>query len=222
MADKTPDQEPSIEEILASIRQIISDDDEKDADSPAAEPEAKEAAPDFSIKDEEPEEEAEIESVMVDVPEPAAVEEEDDVLELTEAMVPVKENIEVDLKDFDVPSEPAPQPEAVQIQQPEPAAPAPAPKPAPAPEVSMNTQATAGEDILTEAAKSAALSSMAKLAGNMPITRHREYGNITLEDLVREMLHPMLRDWVSENLPSMVERLVQKELEKLARQAQDV
>ena len=78
------------------------------------------------------------------------------------------------------------------------------------------------ESILTETAREATLSSMAKLAGNMPITRHREYGNITLEDLVREMLHPMLRDWLSDNLPPMVERMVQKELEKLARQAQDV
>ena len=36
MADKTPDQEPSIEEILASIRQIISDDEDKDDAPPAA------------------------------------------------------------------------------------------------------------------------------------------------------------------------------------------
>jgi uncharacterized protein len=37
MPDKTPDQEPSIEEILASIRQIISDDEEAPAE-PAPEP----------------------------------------------------------------------------------------------------------------------------------------------------------------------------------------
>ena len=78
------------------------------------------------------------------------------------------------------------------------------------------------DEILTETAREATISSMAKLAGNMPLTRHREYGNITLEDLVREMLHPMLKDWLSDNLPPMVERVVQKELEKLARQAQDV
>ncbi len=80
----------------------------------------------------------------------------------------------------------------------------------------------AESDILTETARASTISSMAKLAGNMPITRHREYGNITLEDLVREMLNPMLKDWLSDNLPPMVERMVQKELEKLARQAQDV
>ena len=30
----------------------------------------------------------------------------------------------------------------------------------------------------------------------------------TLEDLVREMLQPMLRSWLDDNLPTLVERLV--------------
>ena len=90
------------------------------------------------------------------------------------------------------------------------------------PEVQMPPKNSSVSDILTETARASTISSMAKLAGNMPITRHRDYGNITLEDLVREMLHPMLKDWLSDNLPPMVERMVQKELEKLARQAQDV
>jgi cell pole-organizing protein PopZ len=190
-ADKTPDQEPSIEEILASIRQIISDDDEKDTPEepvaaappppppPAPKPPAQKAPePVF----EEPEEEVE------------------DVLELTESMaepLPVEEEeINIDLQEM------AEEPPVEVAMAP--------PKNAPV------------SDILTEAARTSTISSMAKLAGNMPITRHREYGNITLEDLVREMLHPMLKDWLSDNLPPMVERMVQKELEKLARQAQDV
>jgi cell pole-organizing protein PopZ len=39
----------------------------------------------------------------------------------------------------------------------------------------------------------------------------------TLEDLVREMLRPMLKSWLDENLPSMVERLVRAEIERVAR-----
>ncbi len=190
-ADKTPDQEPSIEEILASIRQIISDDDEKDGaveepvvmappPHPEPAPKAKEPEPVFV----EPEEE-----------------EEEDILELTESM-----------------AEPLPEPEEedpITVDLQEMAAEAPA-------EVEMIPKNNSVSDILTESARNSTISSMAKLAGNMPITRHREYGNITLEDLVREMLHPMLKDWLSDNLPPMVERMVQKELEKLARQAQDV
>lgn len=39
----------------------------------------------------------------------------------------------------------------------------------------------------------------------------------TLEDLVREMLRPMLKSWLDENLPGMVERLVRSEIERVSR-----
>jgi uncharacterized protein len=39
----------------------------------------------------------------------------------------------------------------------------------------------------------------------------------TLEDLVREMLKPMLKAWLDDNLPSMVERLVRAEIERVSR-----
>jgi len=39
----------------------------------------------------------------------------------------------------------------------------------------------------------------------------------TLEDLVREMLRPMLKTWLDDNLPSMVERLVRAEIERVSR-----
>jgi uncharacterized protein len=39
----------------------------------------------------------------------------------------------------------------------------------------------------------------------------------TLEDLVREMLKPMLKAWLDDNLPAMVERLVRAEIERVSR-----
>jgi cell pole-organizing protein PopZ len=39
----------------------------------------------------------------------------------------------------------------------------------------------------------------------------------TLEDLVREMLRPMLKSWLDDNLPGMVERIVKAEIERVAR-----
>ena len=39
----------------------------------------------------------------------------------------------------------------------------------------------------------------------------------TLEDLVREMLRPMLKTWLDDNLPGMVERLVRAEIERVSR-----
>lgn len=37
----------------------------------------------------------------------------------------------------------------------------------------------------------------------------------TLEDLVRNLLRPMLRSWIDQNLPSLVERMVQSEIQKI-------
>ena len=39
----------------------------------------------------------------------------------------------------------------------------------------------------------------------------------TLEDLMREMMKPMLRSWLDDNLPGLVERLVRSEIERVSR-----
>jgi cell pole-organizing protein PopZ len=39
----------------------------------------------------------------------------------------------------------------------------------------------------------------------------------TLEDLVKEMLRPMLKGWLDDNLPGMVERIVRAEIERVSR-----
>ncbi len=42
-------------------------------------------------------------------------------------------------------------------------------------------------------------------------------GSLTIEDIVREELRPILQSWLDENLPGMVERLVQKEIKRITR-----
>ncbi|MCW1839628.1 DUF2497 domain-containing protein [Prosthecomicrobium hirschii] len=39
----------------------------------------------------------------------------------------------------------------------------------------------------------------------------------TLEDLVQDMLRPMLKSWLDQNLPTMVERMVRAEIERVTR-----
>ncbi|RYX88855.1 MAG: DUF2497 domain-containing protein, partial [Bradyrhizobiaceae bacterium] len=39
----------------------------------------------------------------------------------------------------------------------------------------------------------------------------------TLEDLVKEMLRPMLKTWLDDNLPGLVERVVKAEIERVSR-----
>jgi uncharacterized protein len=43
----------------------------------------------------------------------------------------------------------------------------------------------------------------------------------TVEQFVEDMMRPMLRDWLDENLPPMVERIVQKEIQRIVRRAED-
>jgi cell pole-organizing protein PopZ len=44
-----------------------------------------------------------------------------------------------------------------------------------------------------------------------------EQNSRTLEDVVTEMLQPMLRSWLDDNLPSLVERMVKEEIERVSR-----
>ena len=73
------------------------------------------------------------------------------------------------------------------------------------------------EDKATEA-----LSRLAQVASKGPVDpsllRIMNSG-LTIEQYVIEMLRPMLREWLDQNLPSMVERLVEREIEKLSRRA---
>ena len=39
----------------------------------------------------------------------------------------------------------------------------------------------------------------------------------TLEDLVTEMMRPMLKAWLDDNLPGLVERVVRAEIERVSR-----
>ncbi|MGX5801966.1 DUF2497 domain-containing protein [Bradyrhizobium sp. Arg314] len=45
-------------------------------------------------------------------------------------------------------------------------------------------------------------------------------GKKSFDDMAEEMLRPMLQDWLDNNLPTLVERLVREEIERVARGAQ--
>lgn len=211
MSDNSNEQEPSIEEILASIRQIISDDDEEDVkvdkkvEKPLESPvhdtsdDVLELTEDDLIED-NLEEEPAVEDVVEEEPEEVAEpepEEEDDSAALQIEMRDRLEEIRRESEEREA------SPEMVEEEPP------------------MADKKTMPSDILSSNTQSAALDSLTKLTKRMPIERSRSYDGVTLEDIVRELLHPMLREWMDDNLPTMVERTVQKELEKLARRAMD-
>jgi cell pole-organizing protein PopZ len=72
---------------------------------------------------------------------------------------------------------------------------------------------TGDDDALISAATTAAVDcAFSTLAQTAPAPSGR-----TLEDVVRDMLRPMLKSWLDDNLPSMVERLVRAEIERVSR-----
>ena len=172
MSDQSP-QEPTMEEILASIRRIISEDDAPAEAAPAPEPEP-----------------APLEEAPVD----------DDVLELTD---PIEPPAPVEsLGDIDVYS---PEPE------PEPApAPAPPPEPAPAPAFSRDEVA---DNLVGDHAAGLAASAFGSLSSALLMPKDGR----TLEDVVRELLRPLLKEWLDQNLPRIVETKVEEEVHRIAR-----
>ncbi len=53
------------------------------------------------------------------------------------------------------------------------------------------------------------------LRSHFELPGHHSSGH-SLEDLVREVLHPLLKQWLDQNLPQIVERRVNVEVERIA------
>jgi uncharacterized protein len=91
----------------------------------------------------------------------------------------------------------------------------PLPEPAPVRAIDDRRPAPerSGERGLISAATSAAVDSAFNTLAQTVLVQNGR----TLEDLVREMLRPMLKTWLDDNLPGMVERLVRAEIERVSR-----
>jgi len=76
----------------------------------------------------------------------------------------------------------------------------------------MGTQEPEGQrrQLMPSEANNAVHSSWNVLARTILVENGR-----TLQDLVREMLRPMLKSWLDDNLPTLVERLVLAEIERM-------
>jgi cell pole-organizing protein PopZ len=72
--------------------------------------------------------------------------------------------------------------------------------------------APAPQQILSRSTVSAVESAFNSLANTVLSNNAR-----TLEDLVKEMLRPMLKSWLDDNLPGLVERIVKAEIERVSR-----
>jgi uncharacterized protein len=190
-------QEPSMEEILASIRRIIADDDAskpKAAEPPKPAPRPMPPPRPVQIEPKEPEI---AEAPAVPVIGEDVQDQESDILDLTESMA---------APSFSEPA-PAPAPQFRKIEGFSDVGFADTEQnPAPIP------RGAESDSLLSNATTAAVDSAFNTLAQTVLVQNAR-----TLEDLVREMLRPMLKGWLDDNLPNMVERLVRAEIERVAR-----
>lgn len=211
MADeKQAEQEQSMEEILASIRKIISEDEEHDVVAQADEEEDDildlgEPLPDDDF--------AAAPVAMEEEPEPAA----EAPADMTAGEDDADELIVEDIAEPEDEPEPVPEPEPVYEPEPEPepaAARAPEPPPAAQP-------APVGEGLLSPESAALTAAALASLRGGGVSSDMSVGGDNSLEGLVRELLRPMLKQWLDVHLPSMVENLVREEIRRLQRGGRD-
>jgi cell pole-organizing protein PopZ len=223
-----PQQEPSMEEILSSIRRIIAD----------------EAA------DEEGEQDAarsRTEELDRDVEAFAQVAEDgdtdDDVLELTEVVHEDGEVIELDRT--------LAQPQSIEQQRGEAGRAEPDPDEHDRPSAGdeqpaddhtaqspmdirddeMEDHQTAMqkkngiESLVSDRAAGAATGAFAKLSQAVqrtpPEVAIADDSGRSVEQFIEDIMRPMLRDWLDQNLPPLVERIVQKEIQRIVRRAED-
>lgn len=231
--NKAAPKEPSMDEILSSIRQIIADDDAAGAPrrpSIQAAPAPMQATParpstgldrDLSDMLEDIEPLALQPSQIVDNDDTAGFS-FDSILADTEVdeapkAVTAPQLVEAEDIAFDM-SEPEPEPEIEELPRFEPA---PAPEPrlaattsfaqaAPLPDPTLTSDLAS--ELLEPATRAAVRSSIGKL-NNMNLGTP----GVTIESMMRDMLRPMLKEWLDENLPSVVERMVEKEIGRISR-----
>jgi cell pole-organizing protein PopZ len=76
------------------------------------------------------------------------------------------------------------------------------------------SSAQRGAGMMSPEASASAESAFSRLADSLI---SRATSERSIEDITRELLRPMLKQWLDEHLPTLVERLVREEIERVAR-----
>ena len=209
MAQPEEARDPSMEEILASIRRIIAEDGSDPDGQPhlsvVSDPEDDTSAGDATkaaepIDDDLSTDESDVDTASTG---PGSADEDDQVKpESTDSTGPLS----MDVTSTDVSS----------IEDPDLAA----DPDSGGPEAEPTDELASGENesdqtnsrLLSPRADHAVHGAFDQLASTILSDQTR-----TLEDLVRDMMRPMLQHWLDDNLPVLVERLVREEIERVSR-----
>jgi cell pole-organizing protein PopZ len=180
-------QEPSMEEILASIRRIIADDQDGPKPVSGTPPLDHKPSKDDGVLD------------LADL-KPANLPD----LDLEHEDVSFRDSDgQIDFDAIPTDEEP-PVPTIFEAE--------PFPEPVPPPMPAAPNAGASAETLLSSAANASVSSAFGLLGATILNNNAR-----TLEDLVKDLLRPMLKGWLDENLPPLVERLVRAEIERISR-----
>lgn len=244
--------EPSMEEILASIRRIIADDEAKPPPAEAAKPAPAAPAPKPQAMNDIPPSKVAPAKPAAEKPAPPpaakpapappppapaadASNNQDDIDALLAGLDAATPAPEVRAPE----PEPEPEPDVLELTDEMAVDPEPTPPPPPPsfrkveprddlefaespPRLTPSSSYAAvdydappvppQQPILAQSTVSAVESAFNSLAHTVLSSNAR-----TLEDLVKEMLRPMLKSWLDDNLPGLVERIVKAEIERVSR-----
>lgn len=198
-------KEPTMEEILASIRKIISDDEPKAPARRTPPPQPEAVATDIPDLDDDGFgfDEADADEVIFETG-------NDAFDEVPEPTAPPPASFEAVLGAVRAVAEP-PQLPTQAPRSPEPIR----SSRAPTPETEMNATQRYQQTVLTDDhTADAAAGSLGKLISKMELG-----GDNTIEGLVRELLKPMIKEWLDANLPQIVDEKVEAEVQRIARMA---
>ncbi len=220
--------EPSMDEILSSIRKIIAEDE---VDVPRPQPKA---APSPAPVAAEP---PPLDLGADDETDPAFPGDGDDVLELTAddetaadtAMLLDEDDVGSDRADADDdepvavapmsgPPSPDGDPFADMFDPSEPAATPPVPVPTGSGAAAVMDQLT--EVLLDRGAANVASGALQRLSAAVAPGEAVAGGNRSIETFLADLVRPELKTWLDHNLPPLVERIVEREIKKLVRDAQ--
>ncbi len=182
--------EPSMEEILSSIKRIIAEEGDGMPSRQRRPARTMQASPSVDYDDE------------ID---------DDEILELSDPMPMVDRTPRPPKSPVLTSIDPVPEPRHAEPRhvEPRPAAPRPQAQQAPVPDEPAEPIVSRETAAATRAPLEALTRMMVKPDAN---------SDGTLEGLVREMLRPMLREWIDANLPHMVEDMVAREIAKIMNQ----
>ena len=210
MAEENEDAEPSMDNILSSIRKILSEDEQAEktteqSSSVTSEAVASETSPNQLNQEAEVAVEAGASAIEVD----------NNVARSNQEFTENPLNAELDVSNADVAALNQPQSgeghsanDILELTQQMIAQPPP--------------NIGAGDTILSTGPSANSTDALQELAKALLSKRDIAIGNkdLTLEGLVREILRPLLREWLDQNLPYLIERLVKKEIDHMVNRAE--